>query len=157
MISVVGKSDSGKTTLLEGLIGELKSRGYRVGTIKHDAHSFEMDRSGSDTWRHAKAGSDHVVISSPDRVASIRRVERELRLDELVVAMTDVDIVLTEGYRRGGAPKIEVSRRERSTSLMCEADELLAIACDQPFDVPVPQFELDNIPGLVDLLATHFL
>jgi molybdopterin-guanine dinucleotide biosynthesis protein B len=157
IISVVGKSDSGKTTLLEGLIGELRSRGYRVGTIKHDAHSFEMDRPGSDTWRHAQAGSDHVVISSPNRVASIRRVDQEQRLEELVLAMTDVDIVLTEGYRRGGAPKIEVSRRERSSSLMCGADELVAVASDQHFDLDVPQFGLDDMRRLADLLEARFL
>ena len=156
-ISVVGKSDSGKTTLMEGLIRELKSRGYRVGTIKHDTHGFEMDRRGSDTWRHAQAGSDHVVISSPDRVASIRRVQREQRLEELAVTMTDVDIVLTEGYRRSGAPKIEVSRRERSSSLMCGADELVAVASDQPFDINVPQFELGDTRGLANLLEARFL
>ena len=119
ILSVVGKSDSGKTTLLEGLIRELKQRGYRVGTIKHDAHSFEIDVPGKDSWRHAQAGSDHVVISSPLRVASIRRVEREPQLEELAAGMTDVDIILTEGYKRGNAPKIEVSRRARSSTLIC--------------------------------------
>jgi len=103
IVAIVGKSGSGKTTLLEGLIRELKQRGYRVGTIKHDAHAFEIDRPGTDTWRHAQAGSEHVVISLAQRVASIRRVEREQRLDELAAGMADVDIVLTEGYRRGNA------------------------------------------------------
>lgn len=157
IISIVGKSDSGKTTLLEGLIGELKRRGYRVGTIKHDAHSFEIDRPETDTWRHAQAGSDHVVISSPQRVASIRRVGREQLLDELATQMTDVDIVLTEGYRRGNAPKIEVSRQERSSTLMCRSDELLAVASNQHFDLNVPQYGLDDFADLVDLIEAHFL
>ncbi len=157
ILSIVGKSDSGKTTLLEGLIRELKRRGYRVGTIKHDAHSFEIDHPGTDTWCHAQAGSDHVVISSPRRMASIRRVERELRLDELAAGMADVDIVLTEGYRRGNAPKIEVSRRERSGTLLCRSDELVALASDQPFDLDVPQYGLDDFGGLVDLIEAHFL
>jgi molybdopterin-guanine dinucleotide biosynthesis protein B len=157
IVSVVGKSGSGKTTLLEGLIRELKRRGYRVGTIKHDAHSFEIDRPGTDTWRHAQAGSDHVVISSPQRVASIRRVEREQRLDELAAGMADVDIVLTEGYRRGSAPKIEVSRRERSGTLLCQPDELIALASDQPFDLSVPQYDLSDFQGLADLIEARFL
>ncbi|MCP4539795.1 MAG: molybdopterin-guanine dinucleotide biosynthesis protein B [Chloroflexi bacterium] len=157
IVSIIGKSDSGKTTLLEGLIGELKRRGYRVGTIKHDAHSFEVDHPGTDTWRHAQAGSDHVVISSPQRVASIRRVEQEQRLDELATRMTDVDIILTEGYRRGNAPKIEVSRRERSSTLMCRSDELLAVASDQLFDLNVPQYGLNDYAGLADLIKAHFL
>lgn len=156
-ISVVGKSNSGKTTLLERLIRELKRRGYRVGTIKHDAHSFEIDRPGKDSWRHAQAGSDHVVISSPQRVASIRYVERERELEELVGGMADVDIVLTEGYKRGNAPKIEVSRRARSSTLICQPHELLALAADQPFDLVVPQFELGDSRGLVDLIEERFL
>lgn len=156
VISVVGKSDSGKTTLLEGLIRELKRRGYRVGTIKHDAHSFEMDRPGTDTWRHAQAGSDHVVISSPQRVASIRRVEQEQTLDELVATMTDVDIVLTEGYRRGNAPKIEVSRQARSQTLLCSPEELIAVVTDYPVEIGVPRFDLDDYAGLADLIEKRF-
>lgn len=156
VVSVVGKSDSGKTTLLEGLIRELKRRGYRVGTIKHDAHSFEMDRPGTDTWRHAQAGSDHVVISSPQRVASIRRVEQEQTLDELVATMTDVDIVLTEGYRRGNAPKIEVSRQARSQTLLCSPEELIAVVTDYPVEIGVPRFDLDDYAGLADLIEKRF-
>lgn len=157
IVSVVGKSDSGKTTLLEGLIRELKRRGYRVGTIKHDAHSFEIDHPGTDTWRHAQAGSDHVVISSPQRVASIRRVERELTLDELAATMTNVDIILTEGYRRGNAPKIEVSRKARSQTLLCSAEELIAVAADYPVKMDVPQYDLNDYKGLVDRIEALFL
>jgi molybdopterin-guanine dinucleotide biosynthesis protein B len=157
IVSVVGKSGSGKTTLLEGLIRELKRRGYRVGTIKHDAHSFEIDRPGKDTWRHAQAGSDHVVISSPQRVASIRRVQQEQTLEELAAGMADVDLVLTEGYKRGSAPKIEVSRRARSETLICRPDELVAVASDQPFDLDVPQYDLNDVLGLADLIEARFL
>lgn len=142
---------------MERLIPVLRQRGYRVGTIKHDAHSFEIDRPGTDTWRHAQAGSDHVVISSPHRVASVRRVDREQCLQKLAFRMADVDIVLTEGYRRGGAPKIEVSRRTRSTTLLCQPDELLAVASDQSFEIDVPQYNLDDAQGLVDLIETRFL
>jgi molybdopterin-guanine dinucleotide biosynthesis protein B len=157
IVSIVGKSGSGKTTLLEGLIRELKQRGYRIGTIKHDAHSFEIDRPGKDTWRHAQAGSDHVVISSPQRVASIRRVQQEQSLEELAAGMVDVDLVLTEGYKRGNAPKIEVSRRARSETLICLPEELVAVASDQPFDLDVPQYDLNDILGLADLIEIRFL
>lgn len=157
IISVVGKSNSGKTTLLEKLIPELRQRGHRVGTIKHDRHAFTMDRAGTDTWRHAQAGSVHVMISSPHRVASIRLVEREQRLEELAAHMMDVDVILTEGYRLGNAPKIEVSRQARSRTLMCHSDELLALATDQHFDLDVPQYELNDVLGLVDLIEKHLL
>ena len=157
IVSIVGKSGSGKTTLLEGLICELKRRGHRVGTIKHDAHCFEIDRPGKDTWRHAQAGSDHVIISSPQRVASIRRVQQEQSLEELAAGMADVDLVLTEGYKRGSAPKIEVSRRARSETLICRPDELVAVASDQPFELDVPQYDLSDVLGLADLIETRFL
>ncbi len=88
-------------------------------------------------------------------MASIRRVEQEQRLDELAAGMADVDIVLMEGYWRGNASKIEVSRRERSGTLLCQADELVALTSDQSFDLDVPQYELDNL-GIVDLIEPRF-
>jgi len=157
ILSVVGKSDAGKTTLLEKLIRELKARGYRVATVKHDAHSFEIDHPGKDTWRHAQAGSDHVVIASPARLAHIQRVGRELTLPEIAATINDVDIILTEGYKRGPAPKIEVSRAEKGRELLCTRQELVAIAADQHFDMDVPQFGLDDAAGLVDLIEKQFL
>jgi len=157
IISIVGKSNSGKTTLLERLIAELKRRGYRVGTIKHDVHGFDIDRPGKDSWRHAQAGSDVVVIASPNRLALIRRLERELSLDEVARYFSDVDIILTEGYKRGDKPKIEVSRREVSEELLCTQEELVAVATDHPVDVDVPQFALDDAVGLVNLLEERFL
>ena len=156
VISIVGKSDVGKTTLLEKLIGELKRRGYRVATVKHDAHSFDIDHPGKDTWRHAQAGSDHVVIASPSRIAHIQRTERELTLPEIVATIGDADIVLTEGYKRGPAPKIEVSRADKGRDLLCTREELVAIASDQHIDLDVPQFGLDDAAGLVDLIERTF-
>ena len=157
VLSIVGKSDMGKTTLLEKLIRELKARGYRVATVKHDAHSFDLDHPGKDTWRHAQAGSDHVVIASPNRIAHIQRLAHELTLPEIVATITDADIVLTEGYKRGPAPKIEISRAAKSHELLCTHDELVAIATDQHFDLDVPQFGLDDAAGLVDLIERQFL
>lgn len=157
VVSVVGKSNVGKTTLLEKLIPELKRRGYRVATVKHDAHSFEMDQPGKDTWRHRQAGADVVVISSKDKVAMIKRVPQEVPLPEIAQMISDVDILLTEGYKRGPAPKIEVSRRALSSELLCTADELVAIVSDQPFGLPVPQLGLEDMAGLADILEARFL
>ena len=152
IISVVGKSGVGKTTFLEKLIAELKRRGHRVATIKHDVHGFEIDRPGKDSWRLAQAGSDSVVIASPQRLALIKRLDGEMTLSEIAALLTDVDIILTEGYKRGDAPKIEVSRRERGGELLCTPDELVAIVADQLFDLDVPQFDLDDARGVVGLL-----
>lgn len=157
IISVVGKSQVGKTTLLEKLIAELKRRGYRIGTIKHDIQGFEIDKPGKDSWRHAQAGSDAVLISSPKKVALIKGVDRERSLDELLAYMEDVDLVLTEGYKKGDKPKIEVSRRARSQELLCREEELLALVTDQPFALDVPQFDLEDVAGLADLIEERFL
>lgn len=135
------------------MVRELKQRGYRVGTVKHHSHpGFELDRPGKDTWRHAEAGSDHVVIAAPDKVASIRRVDREPTLDEIAATMTDVDIVLTEGYLRSGRCKIEVVRAARASEPLCQPDELLALATDLPLPYDLPLFGLDDAAGLVDLI-----
>ncbi len=157
IISVVGKSGVGKTTFLEKLIAELKRRGHRVATVKHDVHGFEIDQPGKDSWRLAQAGSDSVVIASPQRLALIKRLDGEMPLGEIAALLTDVDIIVTEGYKRGDAPKIEVSRRERGEELLCTPDELAAIVADQPFDLDVPQFGLDDAAGIVDLLEERFL
>lgn len=157
IISVVGKSGVGKTTLLEKLIAELKRRGYRVATVKHDVHGFEIDQPGKDSWRLAQAGSDSVVIASPKKLALIKRLDREMALNEIFALLTDVDIILSEGYKRGNAPKIEVSRREKGGELVCTPDELVAIVSDQPFDLDVPQFGLNDTTGIVDWLEGRFL
>lgn len=151
VISIVGKSGAGKTTLLEKVIRRLKEDGIKVAAIKHDAHRFEMDKPGKDTWRMAQAGADVVVISSSEKFAMIAKVEQEKSLDELVEMLPDVDVVLTEGYKRGDKPKIEVYRSEVHKERLCSADELLAIVTDVRWDDlgDVPQYQLDDIEGVV--------
>ena len=157
IVSIVGKSDSGKTTLLEKLIPELKRRGYRVATIKHDAHQFEIDHPGKDSYRHFHAGSDWTLIGSPAQLASVRRLERELTLDEIAADISGVDIILTEGYKRETKRRIEVSRRERSTELISDPAELLAVAADHPVALNVPVYDLNDAAGLVDLIEREVL
>lgn len=159
ILCIVGRSGSGKTTLLEKLIPELKRRGYRVATIKHHFHpGFEIDQPGKDSWRHAQAGSDHVFLVASDKVASIRRVDQEPTLDEIAATIRDVDIILAEGYKWVDRPKIEVVRAVRSTEIFSSPEDLLAIVSDLALPVgDVPHFELDDVPGLVDLIERHFL
>jgi molybdopterin-guanine dinucleotide biosynthesis protein MobB len=158
ILSIIGKSKSGKTTLIEKIIQELKRRGYRVGTIKHHSHpGFEIDQPGKDTWRHAQAGSNHVVISAPDKIASIRTLEHELSLDEIAAGMQDVDIILTEGFKRAGMPAIEVVRSPRSQDLMGGLPHLIAVATNIHVQTDLPQFELDDAAGITDFIAGRFL
>lgn len=159
VVSVVGKSDSGKTTLMERLIRSLSDRGYRVGTVKHHVHDFDIDVPGKDSWRHGRAGSVTTLVSSPTKLGMIRQTDHEATLDELLGFAGDIDILLTEGYRRAGSTRIEISRRARSTELACDPSELFALvtdneelACDG-----VPTFDLDDTDALVDLVERTFL
>jgi formylmethanofuran dehydrogenase subunit E len=112
-ISVVGRKNAGKTTLIERLVPELIARGRRVATIKHDAHDFEIDIPGKDTWRHRQAGSDTTIIASSSKVAMVRLVDHEAEPDELLRLIDrSYDLVLVEGMRRSPLPKILVHRPE---------------------------------------------
>lgn len=158
LVTIIGTSRAGKTTLLEKLIAELKRRGYRVGTIKHHSHrGFEIDHEGKDSWRHARAGSEHVVIASPDRIASYRSLERELSLDEIAGAMVEMDIILAEGYMQAGKPTIQVVRAANGLALIGSPEQCLAFATDARLDVDTPCYDLNDTVGLADLLENTFL
>lgn len=157
VVSIVGRAKSGKTTVLEGVLRELKSRGYKVATIKHHAHpGFEIDYPGKDTWRHAQAGSDYVVIAAPDKVAYIQKVEREPSLDELAARIEGVDIILTDGYRREKRPKIEVLRDGIANNPESSQAELLAVVSDGPISLNIPCFSFNQVTALVELVVHHF-
>ncbi len=159
IISIVGKSDSGKTTFIEKLIPELNRRGYRVATVKHDIHGFEVDREGKDSWRHKQAGAHTVVISSPTKLALIRDVEKDLTLAELRERLIqDVDVILSEGYKKDIQPKIEIFRKEiHETPLCTKEDNLVAIVSDQEVSIDVPRFSLEDIQGVGDFIEETFL
>lgn len=161
VVSIVSKKNSGKTTLLEKLIPELCRRGYRVGTIKHDVHGFDIDREGKDSWRHKQAGAGTVVISSTRKIAMVKDVDEEYRLEEIVAQFFgDRDLVLTEGYKRGAMPKIEVFRSAaHRTPLYSDAaaNHLVALASDVSVDLGVPCIDVDDIAAIADFIETHFL
>lgn len=159
IVSIVGKSDSGKTTLLEKLVAEIRNRGYRVGSIKHDTHGFDIDHEGKDSWRHKQAGAAGVIISSPNKIAIVKDTDEDKPLDTLVAQYhQDVDIVFTEGYKRETKPKIEVFRKEMHRERLCQDDDnLIAMASDQHFDLPVPCYDIDDVKGLADFVEERFL
>ena len=157
VISIVGgKSNSGKTTLLEKLIREAKCRGWRVATLKHDVHGFEMDQPGKDTWRHDRAGADVVAISSPQRIAVLERVSDDQPLDEVLARIRGVDVIFTEGYKHANKPKIEVFRSAVHQELFSKLEELIAIASDIEFNNGIPCFGLDDVRGICDLIEEKF-
>ncbi len=158
-MSFIGKKKSGKTTVVLGVIKELRSRGYRVAALKHDTHGFEVDIPGTDSYRFREMGAEVVGISSPDKYVWLNSCQEERPLGELVRQIREpVDLIITEGFKRQDAPKIEVSRRARSTELVSTPDELIGITSDQPFpDYPVPQLALDDFRGLADLIEQRIL
>lgn len=154
VVSIVGKSRAGKTTLVERLIGELKGRGYRVATVKHNYQDFELDRPGKDSWRHAQAGSDAMVISAPQKLALIKPQDHDASIAEILHLLGEgFDIVLTEGFRQSRVPKIEVHRRGLKEGLLCSPEELMAIVTDEPLEHDLPQFSPENISGVADLIV----
>lgn len=161
VVSIVGKGDSGKTTFLEKLIAELSSRGVAVATVKHHVHDYDIDVPGKDSWRHARAGAVTTMVSSAEKFAMIGKVEREMTLPELarVAADSGCDILLTEGYKREGVNRVEVSRLARSEDLVCEPAEMIALVTDNPgVDCDgVPRFSLDDARGVADLIGDRFL
>lgn len=157
VISLVGKSDCGKTTYLEKLISEMKRRGFKVATVKHDVHGFDIDKPGKDTWRHAQAGADIVCISSPQKMAMIKKVEQELLLDEVIEYIDGVDIIFTEGYKRESKQRIEVFRKAVSESPLCSKEELLAMASDVKVYEDVPHFSLEDATDMADFLVANVI
>jgi molybdopterin-guanine dinucleotide biosynthesis protein B len=158
IITIIGRSGSGKTTLMEKLIAELTRRGYQVATIKHHSHAgFDIDRPGKDSWRHAKAGSVHVVVAAPDKIASYRLLEQELSLDEIIASIDNVDIILAEGYRQAGKPTLEIVRAETGTGLVSPPEQLFAVTSDISMEVEVPLFDLEEFNAMVDLIENLFL
>jgi molybdopterin-guanine dinucleotide biosynthesis protein len=158
-VSFIGKKKSGKTTVVLGVIKELRSRGYKVAALKHDTHGFEVDVPGTDSYRFREIGTEVVGISSPDKYVWQCNTDEERPLDELVRQIVEpVDIVITEGFKKQLAPKIEVSRRARSRELVSSPDELIGITSDQSFpDYAVPQFALDDFAGLAGLIEQRIL
>lgn len=157
IVSVVGLSGAGKTTLLEKLIRVLSGRGYRVGSIKHDVHGFELDKPGKDSWRHKHAGAATTLISSRSQIGMVMDVDHDHHPDELKGFFTNVDIILTEGYKQGNKPKLEIFRNNVHEEPLCKNDEhLIALISDMRMDLGVPQFSLDDIDGLADFLISSF-
>jgi molybdopterin-guanine dinucleotide biosynthesis protein B/molybdopterin-guanine dinucleotide biosynthesis protein len=164
VISIVAKSGTGKTTLLEKLIAEMKQRGYKVGAVKHDAHSFSIDHEGKDSWRLTQAGADTMLITSPGKVAMVRQNPHD---EEPALTATierycaDLDIVLTEGFKRGSMPKIEVHRSERNERLLCRDEEhdptLIAVASDMELELDVPVYNINDAVGICNLIVERFL
>ena len=157
MISIVGRSQSGKTTLIEKLIPALKQRGYKIGTIKHSHHIFDFDKTGKDSWRHKDAGADTVIIASPGKIAMVKN-DYLGNLDGLQRFFDDLDLIITEGYKKEDKPKIEVVRAARHADVLLENDKhLVAVVSDVELQLNVPVFDLEDVDRLADFIVEKYL
>ncbi|MDA8441842.1 MAG: molybdopterin-guanine dinucleotide biosynthesis protein B [Peptococcaceae bacterium] len=153
---VAGKSNVGKTTLLEKVIKEFKCRGYKVAVLKHDVHWFDLYPTGKDEWRYSQSGSQIVVTSSLNKIVYTEHVTHELSVDEVIKRISGVDIILVEGYKLERLPKVEIYRQEVCDKLFCSENELLAVVTDIQLPVCVPQFSLSDASGIVSFLEQKY-
>ena len=159
-MSVVGRTNSGKTTLIEQLIPALARRGCRVATIKHHHHGdFQADHPGKDSWRHAQAGAIATALAGTHRVAVFQALDAELTPDQIACLFVGrVDVILTEGYKDALYPKIEVVRVAQGAEPLCrKEDQLIALVTDGPWDLGVPRFGLEATEALGEHLIAQLL
>ena len=151
----MGWSGSGKTTYLEKLLPELIARGLRVSVVKHDAHGFQMDKPGKDTWRLTQAGASGVAISGPSGWAVLSR--ETIDLESLREKLPPADLILVEGHKYGPYPKLQIHRRALGKPFIPCGTTLLAAVTDEPIpDIDAPQFGLDDFSACADLITETF-
>lgn len=159
MLTVVGRKNSGKTTLVVRLAAELHRRGHRVMTIKHGTHTFNLDPATTDTFRHYHEGhAERVAMASPDKFALVMRWEAELGPREIAARyMADADIVLCEGFKASDLPKVEIHRLVTGeppllgTPLVDATTYCAVVTDDDTLGAGVPVLRLDRDGWLVDL------
>jgi molybdopterin-guanine dinucleotide biosynthesis protein B len=156
ILCFAGRSNSGKTTLIERVIPALTRAGYRVATVKHAGHGFELDTEGKDSWRHKQAGASAVVVLSKGSMAMFADVSEEMKVEEVRDKFLDsqIDLIIAEGWKSEGYPKIAVVREELS-ELNTSLDGLMAIVSMKPITASVPCFDRDDIEGIANLIIQH--
>ena len=156
IVSFVGRSNSGKTTLIERVIPELVRAGYRVATVKHAGHGFDLDTEGKDSWRHKRAGASSVIVMSRGSLAMFADVPEEMKVEEIRDRFLDAsyDLIIAEGWKSEGYLKIVVIR-EQVGEVPVSPDGLLAVVSDKPIDLPVPVLDLNDVTGVAALIIKH--
>lgn len=161
MLGLAGFSGSGKTTLLTALLPLLEASGLRVAVIKHSHHDFEIDQPGKDSFLLRKAGARQLLIASPFRTVLIEehRPPTEPRLDELIKSMNrqDLDLILVEGFRHAGFPKLEIHRAATQKPFLHPRDpSIIALASDSDAVTPLPRLNI-NDPQEIALFIRDFI
>jgi len=159
VMGIVGWSGSGKTSLLVALLPILKERGLKVSTMKHAHHRFDLDHPGKDSFRHRQAGASEVLVVTSSRWVLLHesREEAEPAIEELIERMTQVDLLLIEGFKTHAHPKLEIHRHSEGKPLLAPDDPgIVAIATDQPLPgVAVAQLDLNDPESIADFILVH--
>lgn len=157
ILSFVGRSNSGKTTLIERVIPELVRAGYKVATVKHAGHGFDLDTEGKDSWRHKQAGASSVVIISKSSLAMFADVSDHMNVEDVRERYLDssYDLILAEGWRSEGYPKIVVVR-DQIGEVPVSQDGLLAVISNKPVETSVPLLDPDDVAAVAALIIRHF-
>lgn len=160
IFGITGWKNSGKTTLTKSVVQELSRRGYKISTVKHAHHSFDIDTEGTDSYRHRKAGAQEVAIVSFSRWALMHELRdaAEPSLEDIVSRMAPCDLIIVEGYKNDRHPKIEVRRKDSPTQtpLNTEQYSIVAIATDEALhNQSVPVLDLNNIAAVSDFIENH--
>ena len=149
-VLVVGNSNTGKTTLVERLIALFTDRGLRVGAVKHDGHEFQMDQPGKDSWQFARAGA--AVTSVASATHAVIMENRPLNFERLMERITDVDVILVEGFKRERGKKLLVCHGEPEEQLPLPPKECIAVVADRPCSYGVPAFLRDDVETIAEFL-----
>ena len=144
ILSVTSYSGVGKTTLIENIVKLLTSRGYKVGTIKHTCHDFDVDCEGKDSYKHRKAGSSKVCVVSINRVSFIEERSEEKNLKDIVKLYSDMDLIIIEGYKKYKFKKLEIIRSDKYNDIISDKEDLIGIVSDLDHQVDVVKFNLDD-------------
>ena len=159
IFGVIGWKDSGKTGLMERLVSEMTNRGFKISTLKHAHHSFDIDHQGRDSFRHRQAGASEVMLSSNNRWALMHelRGEPEPSFAELIAMMKPVDLILVEGFKKEQHSKLECHRAENNENFIYQSDNSVRlIASDVPIDnASIPNIDLNDTIGIADFILEH--
>lgn len=158
VFGITGWKNSGKTTLTERLVTEFTRRGASVSTVKHAHHAFDIDKEGTDSFRHRAAGAREVAIVSEGRWALMHelRDETEPSLDQILARLAECDLVLIEGYKREAHEKIETRRLGARDKAPLAPDDpaIVAIASDHAVEgTSLPVFDIDDVAAIADFIS----
>ncbi|NIM04922.1 MAG: molybdopterin-guanine dinucleotide biosynthesis protein B [Armatimonadetes bacterium] len=157
IVSIIGAKKSGKTTVVEALVKEFSCRGLRVATMKHCEEGFQVDREGSDSWRHIQAGAIAVSLCGPQEFAILGASEKPSFARLAALLLEEAQLVIAEGFSEEDLPKVLVVGKEAGESPIPSEEQLLAVVSDVSKEQSVPTFGFDDTASLADLLVERLL